>query len=219
MNQHLAPSHYYPVFLDIRRRRCLVVGGGQVARRKAESLLEGGAEVSVISPKLCPGLAELGEGGRITLIQRQYRDGDLEGAFLAIAATDDSETNARVAMEARSGGVLVNVVDDAARSDFIAPSCLRRGDVVIAVSTSGSSPALARRLRTRLEEEFGNEYAALAEVVGQVRAELKRRGTAVSADAWQQALELDALAEMVRRGAVEQARERLLESLQNDERG
>lgn len=204
---------YYPVFLDIRGRRCVVVGGGEVARRKAESLLERGAEVKVISPDLCAGLDRLAEMGEIALLRRRYQPGDLEGAFLAIAATDDYTTNLEVAKEARDTGALVNVVDDPAHSDFIVPSSICRGEVTIAISTAGRSPALARKIRTRLEEGFGEEYASLALLVDEVRTEVKRQGLKVNGDDWQEALDLDSLTELLKKGDREKAREVLISNL------
>ncbi len=208
-------SSYYPVFLDIAGKRCVVIGGGQVALRKAQTLLEYGAKVEVISPELCPELAELVpmESGEISVSRRQYRSGDLKGAFLAIVATNNKETNHRIAREARSQGVLVNVVDDAEHCDFILPSLVRRGDVTIAISTAGRSPALARKLRTRLEQVFGEEYATLVRVIDEVRCELKQRGIKVDTETWQDALELDLLTGLVKLGQVEKVRVLLRERL------
>ena len=145
---------------------------------------------------------------------RQFQPGDLKGAAIAIAATDDNRTNSEVAKEARGSGVAVNVVDDPGSSDFIAPSCLSRGDVTIAVSTAGRSPALARKIRARLESEFGDEYAALALVVGEVRAEVKSRGYKVRSEDWQRALDLDALTDLLKQHDRDQARSLLLGNLQ-----
>lgn len=204
---------YYPVFLNISGRKCIVVGGGQVALRKVRALLPHGAEVEVISPDLCPELAQLARSGGIQALDREYQPGDLSGAFVAIAATDNAEINRRVVAEARSRAVLVNVVDDAEKSDFIVPSCLQRGDIIIAVSTSGKSPALARKIRTKLETELGDEYAQLAQLVGEVRAELKREGIKVDGDGWQEVLDLDSLLDMLRKGEREGAKAALLSSL------
>ena len=135
---------YYPIFLNIRGKRCVVVGGGPVALRKVNILLEHEANVEVISPELCPELSQLAKSRAIQVLQRNYNGGDLQGVFIAIAATDDGEINNKVAEEARAKGVLVNVVDDLEHSDFIVPSQFRRGDIAIAVSTAGKSPALAR---------------------------------------------------------------------------
>ena len=145
-------NSYYPVFLNISGRKCVVVGGGKVAWRKVKGLLEFGANIEVISPDICPELNELAETGEINVLPRSYHTGDLQGAFVAIVATSNSDINQEVVKEARRSGVLVNVVDDAEDSAFIVPSCLRRGNITIAVSTAGSSPALARKIRTRLKK-------------------------------------------------------------------
>ena len=206
---------YYPVSLNISGRKCVVVGGGQVALRKAKALLEHGADVEVISPDLCPELVQLAGSGEIRVLAREYQPGDLKKAFVAIAATDDTEVNQRVVTEARNGAVLVNVVDDAENSDFIVPSYLRRGEVTIAVSTSGRSPALARKIRTRLEKELGDEYASLIHLIGEVRAEVKREGMKVDGDRWQKALDLDLLLELISRGDGEKARAILFSNLKS----
>ncbi len=204
---------YYPVFLSISGKKCVVVGGGQVALRKVRALLEHRANVEVISPELCSELGQLAESGEIHVLHREYQMGDLKGVFVAIAATNDSETNLKVAEEARRNVVLVNVVDDAENSDFILPSYMRRGYVTIAISTAGRSPALARKLRTRLEKDFGDEYASLALLINEVRTKLKQQGIKVDGDAWQEALDLDLLIELLRSGDNEKARAILLSSL------
>ncbi len=204
---------YYPIFLNISGQRCVVVGGGQVALRKVRTLLEHGAGVEVISPDLCPELGQLAESGEIRVLQRSYQSGDLQDAVIAIAATNDSHTNQEVVTEARRKTVLVNVVDDAESSDFIAPSYMRRGDVTIAISTAGRSPALARKIRTSLEKNFGDEYASLALLLDEVRAEVKRQGIKVNGNAWQEALDLDLLSGLLRRKNSEKARTILLSNL------
>jgi len=209
-NQGLA---YYPMFLNISRKKCVVVGGGQVARRKVRALLEHGASVEVISPDPCPELNKLVETGEVKVLRRRYQAGDLQGAFLAIAATDNSEINQQVIKEAQGKAVLVNAVDDAENSDFIVPSYLRRGDMTIAVSTAGRSPALARKIRARLEKELGDEYASLVNLIGEVRAEARRQGIKVSGDEWQEALDLDLMIGLLKKGDVEKARASLLENL------
>ncbi|MBI2288289.1 MAG: bifunctional precorrin-2 dehydrogenase/sirohydrochlorin ferrochelatase [Chloroflexi bacterium] len=206
-------SFSYPVFLNISRKKCVVVGGGQVALRKVGTLLEAGADITVISPELCSELVGLAERGQIRVLRRHYQPGDLREAFLAIAATDDGDINRQVMMEARKNRLLVNVVDDPDNCDFIAPSYLRRGDITIAVSTDGRSPALARKIRARLEDDFGDEYASLVRLINEVRTEVKKRGIRVDGDAWQEALDLDLLSELVRRGDSEKARDILLDNL------
>lgn len=207
-------SPYYPIFLNISGKKCVVVGGGLVALRKVRALLEHGASVKVISPELCPELSQLGQDGTVGILCRDYVQGDLEDALIAVAATDDSKMNGRVAAEARRRGVLVNVVDDPQRSDFIVPSYLRRGDITIAVSTGGRSPALARRIRAKLEESLEAEYASLALLVGEVRSELKQRGITVDSHDWQEALDLDSLIHMVQAGRNEEVRAVLFSSLE-----
>ncbi len=204
---------YYPIFMNIGGKKCVVVGGGEVALRKVKTLLEHGASVKVISPDLCSKLGQLAESGEISVLQRSYRAGDLQDAVIAIVATDDSNTNLEVVKEAQRRAVLVNVVDDAESSDFIVPSCMRRGDVTIAISTAGRSPALARKIRTRLEKDFGDEYASLALLIDEVRAEVKRQGIEVDGNAWQEALDLDLLSDLLRRGDNEKAKATLLSNL------
>ncbi len=213
MKKKNKPPTYYPVFLNISGKRCVVVGGGQVALRKVRTLLEHGASVEAISPELCPELIELAKSGQIRTFRRHYQEGDLQDAIIAIAATDDNNTNLEVVKEARRKAVLVNVVDDAECSDFIVPSYMRRGDVTIAISTAGRSPALARKIRTRLEKDFGDEYASLALLLDEVRAEVKRQGIKVNGDAWQEALDLDLLGDLLRRGDNERAKAILLSNL------
>ena len=203
----------YPVFLNINNRKCVVVGGGQVALRKVKALLEHGADVEVVSPGFCPGLVEIAGSGEIHTITREYRAGDLKNAFVAIAATDSTEINQRVVAEARRRAVLVNVVDDAGNSDFIAPSYMRRGDIAIAVSTGGKSPALARKIRSRLEKELGDEYAVLASLIGEVRSEVRQRKIKIDGDGWQEALDLDQLLGLLRQGEKERAKATLLNNL------
>lgn len=205
-----AMSGYYPVFLHIKGRRCVVVGGGEVAQRKAEALLEAGARVRVIAPSLTPRLAEMAAAGAVEAEPRPYISGDLKGAFLTIAATDNAETNALVTREARRRRVLLNVVDQPRACSFIVPSVVRRGELVLAISTGGLSPALARKVREELEAYLGPEYALLARVVGRVRRRLRHAG--VSPDAWNQALDAGLL-ELLRRGEVARAEQRLEEAL------
>ncbi len=169
MKKHEAASPYYPILLNIQGKKCLVVGGGEVALRKVQMLLEHGANVEIVSPTFCPELNQLVKDGAIQAIHRDYETEDLNDAFLAVAATDDTKTNEKVAAEARKTGILVNVVDKPDISDFIVPSYFRRGDIIVAVSTSGKSPALARKIRGELERDFKAEYAQLAVIANEVR--------------------------------------------------
>ena len=168
-------AHGYPIFLEVRGRVCLVVGGGAVAERKVRALLTQGGAVRVVSPMLTPALAAAAAAGHITHRERPFAPADLEGAFLVFAATDDPAVNAAVAAAAEAARVPVNVADDPSRSTFLVPSTFQRGEVTVAVSTGGASPALAKRLRADLEEKVGEEYAALARLLGEARREVLRR--------------------------------------------
>ncbi|PYN90581.1 MAG: hypothetical protein DMD87_01290 [Candidatus Rokuibacteriota bacterium] len=160
---------YFAAFLDLRGRRCLVVGGGEIGERKARALLACGAQVTVVSPTATRGLAALALEGRIVERRRSFRRADLRGCALVVAATGDPAVDDAVAALARRARVLVNVVDRPESCDFILPSVLRRGELQIAVSTGGRSPALAREIRRRLEPLFGPEYAELVARTGQAR--------------------------------------------------
>jgi len=146
-----------------------------VALRKIKSLLSCGARVVVIAPEVLPEIEELAREGKIELIQRPYQEGDLEGAFLVVAATNNPAVQEQVVSEAERRGLLLNVVDQPERSNFIVPSVIRRGRLSLAISTSGASPALARRLRETLEELFGPEYADYLELMARWRREILSR--------------------------------------------
>ena len=171
---------YYPVLLDLDGKLCVVVGGGGVAERKVRNLLQAGARVRVISPQLTFSLTRFKEKGKIIHRQRSFRSADLHGTFLAIAATDDRRVNERVFEQALRQKIPVNVVDDPAHSSFIVPSLVQRGDLLIAVSTSGQSPALARALRQKLQKEFGPEYIFLLKLLGAVRKKVFSFGLMIS---------------------------------------
>jgi len=166
----------YPIFLDVTGRPCLVVGGGRVAGRKVETLLNSGAAVKVVSLRLVDSLASLAECGRISVERRAYRRGDLDGAFLAYAATDDDRLHELIAIDAKRAGVLLNVVDRPQWCDFIVPSVARRGDLTVAVSTSGRSPAMARRVRQDIEVALGPEYETAIALFAELRRLLAERG-------------------------------------------
>ncbi|CAN5159872.1 hypothetical protein BH18ACT10_BH18ACT10_10420 [soil metagenome] len=155
----------YPVFMDLESRRCVVVGGGEVANRKARKLLQARAGVVVISPEIKPEL----ESVAVEILRRPFEAGDLEGAFLAFAATDSREVNAAVAREADDKGIPVNVVDLPSEGSFAVPSVLRRGRMQVAVSTGGASPSLARSIRGELEGIFGPDWAGLVEELAVAR--------------------------------------------------
>jgi len=202
---------YYPVFLQLNHKKCVVVGGGEVAERKVNSLLQSGAEVEVISPDLCSGLRQAAQKGLVRVVARKFNPGDLEGAFLAIAATDDRQVNSSVAQEAQKNGILVNVVDDPAQCTFIVPAVLRRGDLALAVSTSGRSPVLAKKIREKLEQYFGQEYALLLDLLSEVHLEFSAKGQQIPPQVWEDCLAPDFL-DLLRRGEKDVARNRLLAS-------
>ncbi len=203
---------YYPVFLDIAGRPAVVIGGGEVALRKVEGLLDAGAQVTVVSPALHPGLKALVAAGRARHIAREYRPGDLDGHVLAIVGTDDSSVNAAVASAGKQRGVWVNAVDDPANCDFIMPSIVQRGNIILAASTSAGSPAMARKLREDLEEFLTDDYALMLDLVARVRQELRDRGVTVEPDVWNAALDAE-VKRLLGEGHFEEARQRLLRSL------
>jgi len=203
---------YYPLFLEMEGRPCLVVGGGEVATRKVEALLSAGAHVTVVSPKIEPQLARLRDEGRIQHEERDYEEGDVSGYQLVIAATDDEATNERVSREARMYGALVNVVDRPELCDFIVPATVRQGEVALAISTGGLSPALARWLRQELEGYLSRDFALLAELLAEVRRELRERDISVDPDAWQRAIDGD-LRALLSQGRRDEAKKRLLAAL------
>ena len=160
---------YYPVNLDVKNRRCLVVGGGGVGARKVQTLLECGAIVTVVSPAITGNLLKLADTGSLVLRQRSYRESDLDGMFLVIGATDDEDLNRRISGDAQQRNMLCNIADRPEACNFILPSIVNRGDLVIAISTSGKSPAFAKKLRRRLQKEFGPEYADFLRLMGAIR--------------------------------------------------
>ncbi|MBN2210122.1 MAG: bifunctional precorrin-2 dehydrogenase/sirohydrochlorin ferrochelatase [Sedimentisphaerales bacterium] len=165
----------YPVCLHLSGRKVIVIGGGPVAERKALGLLEVGAIVEVVSPALTEELNRLSEQGRIYHLQRNYEQGDLVGGALIICACGDPEVNKRVVAEARREGIFCNVVDEPELCSFIVPAVLRRGMLMIAISTSGACPALAKKLRCRLEQQFGPEYGDLLQTLHEFRKQLQQK--------------------------------------------
>lgn len=174
-DQHRRWPH--PIFLDLSGQPVVVIGGGAVAERKIEMLLESAANVTVVSPDVTGPVATWAAEGRITLQLRAYRRGDLTGCRLAYAATSEPAVNRAVRDEARDAGIWLNAVDQPALCEFITPAIVRRGDLTLAVSTNGRCPALARQIREELEREYGPEYADLVEQMGQ-RRDREKTGTA-----------------------------------------
>ena len=162
----------YPVFAVIENRPCLVVGGGAVGERKVQDLLAAGARVTVVSRNLTPALADLASRGKISYLSENFDDTHVEGMALVMAATDDPEVNARVSAAARNRAVWVNVADDPEHCTFIVPAQVKRGDLTLAISTNGASPALARKVREELQEHFGPEYGPYLDLLRRVRTRL-----------------------------------------------
>lgn len=160
---------YYPIFLDISRKPCLIVGGGKVAERKVRSLLKFGAAVHVVSPRLARALSELVKKGKISVTARQYETQDLQGVGLVFAATNSENINKKVYEDARALNIPVNVVDNPSLCDFIVPSIVKKGPIVIAISTSGTLPFLSKRLRKDISQEISPDYVRYARVMGRLR--------------------------------------------------
>jgi len=160
---------YLPIFVSLKGRRCVVVGGGEVAERKVAALLDAGASVCVISPTLTAGLRELSSAASIEHLPRAWQPGDIKEYALAFAATDDPRVHRAIVAEARAAGIPINVADEPDLCDFITPSVVRRGDLQIAISTAGASPALAARLRRDLEAMIGQEYETVTLILRAAR--------------------------------------------------
>ena len=163
---------YYPIQLDIQDKNCLVVGGGGVGTRKVQTLLKCGAIVTVVSPEISDRLRVLAESARLTLKPRPYRSEDIEGMFLVIGASDDETLNRQISTDAERRNTLCNIADRPEKCNFILPSIVRRDDLVITISTSGKSPALAKKLRKKLERQFGPEYGDFLKLMGAIRSKL-----------------------------------------------
>jgi precorrin-2 dehydrogenase/sirohydrochlorin ferrochelatase len=167
---------YYPVLLDLTGKKVVVLGGGVVAQRKVESLIGCGADVHIISRELTSLLKGYVEEGKARHTGEEFTGEELNGAILVIAATDDASLNREVSRMAQRRGIFVNAVDQPSDCTFIVPSVVRRGDLIIAISTSGKSPALAKRIRERLSRQFGREYESFLLMMGRIREEIRSRG-------------------------------------------
>ena len=206
------PRFGYPVSLDLSGRTAVVIGDEAVANGKVEGLLAAGASVTVVANGPPGALSALRSDPRVTVVQRPWQPADLDCAAVCVAASAAPATREAVCRAARDRGVLVNVMDDVEHCDFAAPALVRRGDLLIAISTGGRSPALARRLREELERRFGDEWAAVLDLLAEVRADTIDRLPDLQERArrWQEALDLDELQALVRSGRYEQAKQALL---------
>ena len=211
---------YYPVFLDLRGRRAVVIGGGAMGEEKVTRLLPYEAQVVVVSPDVTDEVSELADDGKIEWVRRPYRRGDLDGAFIAIVAdTSDDAVNQAVSEEARERNVPLNVADVTELCTWITPSVARRGEVIVATSTGGASPALARRFREILNGECRldsrhelMDFADLAPLLSDARKQLLDKGIRLNLDHWQACL-TDELIDLVQSGDIERASQVLMDSL------
>ena len=182
---------YYPVFFDLRGRSVLVIGGGRLALEKVNGLLAADARVTLVAPSLSDDLEALRKAGEIEHLARDYRPGDMQGRALVMAASDDPSGNEALQADARAIGIPLNAADDPANCDFILPAVVRKPPLTLAISTGGGSPAMARRVREELTDYLDAETASLAELVAEVRAELRANNTfaSIPSDAWQSAMD------------------------------
>lgn len=203
---------YYPIALDLQDKHCLVVGGGSIATDKVEGLLAVGARVMVVSPEISPRITALVIEGEVRWEKRRYQPSDLDGMALVYGATDEVEVNAAIIADARDLGILANAVDDPPNCDFFAVAVVRRGDLQIAVSTNGHSPAFARWMREYLDAWLPEECGSLLEVLADVRREVKGRGPLPPYKYWQDAI-TDEVRERLRAQDRQSAREHLLRAI------
>ena len=203
---------FYPVFLNLTERRCVIIGGGQIAEGKISKLLDSGAKIIVISPDATQGIRGFAERGQIELDLRKYQEGDLQGAFLAIAATNDRVVNQEIFEEAEKQGILLNAVDDMPRCSFIAPSIVEKGPVTVAISTGGASPALARKLREKMEVSSALDWADATSVLSKARQVIKDKQIAVDPQRWQCCM-TDELLTMIQAGHENEALDLLMDLL------
>ncbi|GMU40697.1 MAG: hypothetical protein AMXMBFR23_15630 [Chloroflexota bacterium] len=228
---------YYPIFLEVGDKPVLLVGGGHVALEKIGRLVDSGAAVTIVAPDLIPEVREFVDTGRAHWVARPFEAGDTAGFDLVMVATDDGAVNQTVADEARSRGILVNAADDVANCDFILGSLVRNGDLQVTASTGGGSPAMARWLRERLEEFLNDDIAVLADLLAEVRRDVRAMDrecarhcnrtqtpppllctdcpNRIPADRWQDAINGGAW-DLVRAGRIDEARAAILTGLQRD---
>lgn len=206
-------KRYYPVFLDLEEKPVIVIGGGRVACEKVAGLRNGGARITIISPELAPELAALRDAGEVEHIARLWQESDLDADWAVVmVATDDGAVNRQVTAASRARRVWVNAADDPVNCDFILPAVVRRGKITLAASTAGASPALARRLREELDAYLTEDMPALADLLAEVRTELRQRKVQVENDTWQRAID-GQLRVLLAQRKYGQAKARLIERL------
>jgi precorrin-2 dehydrogenase / sirohydrochlorin ferrochelatase len=180
----------YPIFVETKGRRVIVIGGGHVGAEKVRGLLAGEADITVVAPELNEEMHGYRDTGKIKHVAREYRESDLDGGYeFVMVATDDGAINAEVAAAGKRRGLWVNAADDPKNCDFILPSVVRKGKITLAASTAGSSPALARRLREELDAYLTDDMPALADLLAELRQEIRRRNIKIENDTWQYAID------------------------------
>lgn len=203
----------YPIFVETKGRRVIVIGGGHVGAEKVRGLLSAEADITVVAPSLLPELQEHADAARIRHIAREYREADLDDSYeFVMVATDDGAINAEVAAAAKNRRLWVNAADDPKNCDFILPAVVRKGKITLAASTSGTSPALARRLREELDAYLTDDMPALADLLAEVRQEVRERGIRIESDTWQEAIDAP-LRVLLAQRRYDEARERLVARL------
>ncbi len=207
---------YYPIFVELKDIPCIVVGGGPEAQRKVEGLSGAEAKVTVVSPELTKPLQKMLAEGEIDCLQRDYKEGDIDDYHIVMVATDDGAVNNEISAEGRRKRIWVNAADDIPNCDFILPSVIRRGAITLAASTGGASPALARRLREELEAYLTEEMPALADLMKEVRSDLRSRSIVPEAQVWQDAID-EELRVLLAQRKYRQAKTRLLTALGAEE--
>lgn len=215
-NLRKSTNSYYPIYLDLKGKRCIIIGGGKVAERKCLPLVKAGAVVTVISPQITKRLEYYKKRGNIKHIKRTYRRGDLKSPFLVIAATDSEEINKKVYLDTRHRNILLNVVDNPELCNFIVPSIFERGDLKIAISTGGSSPAIAKRIRKELEAIYKPEFSRYLNFIRGIREQikLKVRNRKEKADMLNY-LASEEIFDTLRKDGLEEAKKKIISFLSN----
>lgn len=200
---------FFPLFLKLNNRKCIVVGGGKVAERKLAHLASSGAEIVLISPVINDNIRPMADNGQLTWISRGYNKGDIKGAFMVFITTDDRNINKLIREEAAEADILVNVADKPDECDFIYPSIIERGDLTIAVSTGGKSPAMCKRVREQIEKNIGREYEQYLELAGDLRQKVKNKlGSTQETDAFDRFFASDIL-QLLSQNKIDEAKDRM----------
>lgn len=203
-------AHLFPAFINLEGKNCLIIGGGKVAERKIANLFSYNTRIRVVSPDVTENIKKWGEEGLITLALREFAREDLDGIFMVFAATNDSNLNREIAKLCRERGILLNAVDDPLNCDFYVPSVVRRDSLVIAVSTEGKSPLLARKIRQELENFIPEGYGWYVELLGEIREKVKQRVGDINArEAIFRQLVNEEILALLRAGEFEKVRERV----------